>query len=115
MMSQYEKKLIEEKDNLLAELNNIALKDNDTGEWQSKSTQIDESEADPTDHADRFEDFEEKSSLIVQLSKRLQETEKALARISNGTYGRCAVCGGPIETERLNANPSAETCIMHIS
>ena len=28
-----------------------------------------------------------------------------------GTYGRCAVCGGPIEELRLAALPEAETCL----
>jgi len=41
----------------------------------------------------------------------LAEIEAALGRIADGTYGTCAVCGRPIETERLEAVPYASLCI----
>jgi DnaK suppressor protein len=41
----------------------------------------------------------------------LAEIEAALARIDDGTYGRCAKCGQPIATERLEAVPYATLCI----
>jgi RNA polymerase-binding transcription factor len=43
----------------------------------------------------------------------LQEIDDALRRIADGTYGRCAVDGGPIEEKRLNAVPWARYCIKH--
>jgi RNA polymerase-binding transcription factor len=39
------------------------------------------------------------------------EIDAALARIENGTYGRCDACGGPIDEERLEAVPYATLCI----
>jgi DnaK suppressor protein len=41
----------------------------------------------------------------------LVEIEAALARIDDGTYGLCAVCGSPIGEERLQAVPYATLCI----
>ena len=41
----------------------------------------------------------------------LVEIDEALARIENGTYGRCSACGRPIGEERLEAVPYATLCI----
>ena len=41
----------------------------------------------------------------------LVEIDEALARIEDGTYGRCSACGGPIGEERLEAVPYAVLCI----
>lgn len=41
----------------------------------------------------------------------LRDVEAALARIADGTYGRCEECGGEIDRERLDAYPTATRCI----
>jgi RNA polymerase-binding protein DksA len=41
----------------------------------------------------------------------LEEIEAALERIDTGTYGLCATCGRPIDSERLEAVPYATLCI----
>ncbi len=114
MKAHYEQKLIEEKNRLTEKLRSIAKRDEHTGEWQAQSSDVTEHDADANDNADRFEDFEEKSSLIIPLEKQLHEVENALARIAAGTYGHCVVCGNEIEQERLDANLSAETCLKHM-
>lgn len=70
--------------------------------------------------ADRVRDLEDESlaTLIVDLDladtdrdlEELQDVEAALARIREGTYGRCMRCGEPIPFERLNAYPTARRC-----
>lgn len=115
MKSHYEQKLLDERKRLTEELNKIGHLDADSGEWQAKSTAVDESEADPSDHADRFENFEEQSSLVVPIKQRLDEVENALAKIVEGKFGRCVVCNNEIEKERLDANPAAETCLKHLN
>ena len=41
----------------------------------------------------------------------IAEIDAALARIDNGTYGACEVCGKPIGAARLEALPWARLCI----
>jgi DnaK suppressor protein len=41
----------------------------------------------------------------------LEEVERALARIADGTYGWCVRCGEPINAERLMALPRVGCCI----
>ena len=43
----------------------------------------------------------------------LQQVRDALKRIDDGTYGRCIVDGGPIETKRLDAVPWTPYCVKH--
>ena len=43
----------------------------------------------------------------------LRQVREALRRIEDGTFGRCLVDGGPIETKRLDAVPWAQYCIRH--
>ena len=112
-MNSHEQKLIEEKNRLTEELNGIGRRD-ENGDWKANAGDVSESDADENDNADRFEDFEEKSSLVIPLEQRLTEVENALTRILEGSYGKCVVCKKEIEKERLDANPAAETCIAHL-
>ena len=41
----------------------------------------------------------------------LEEIDKALGRIEDGTYGKCGKCGRPIGDERLEAVPWATLCL----
>jgi RNA polymerase-binding protein DksA len=41
----------------------------------------------------------------------LAEIDAALARMQNGTYGRCTVCGEDIGIERLEILPQTARCI----
>ena len=43
----------------------------------------------------------------------LREIDAALKRIEDGTYGRCAAGGEPIEPERLEHLPWATLCAEH--
>jgi RNA polymerase-binding transcription factor DksA len=44
---------------------------------------------------------------------RLAAIDAALDRLAAGTYGRCVVCGAPIQEARLLARPFAATCLAH--
>ena len=74
-------------------------------------TDTKENYPDPTDRASlesnrnftlRIRDRERK--LIVKI-------QEALARIDEGTYGKCEECGEKISLERLNARPVTTLCI----
>jgi DnaK suppressor protein len=45
------------------------------------------------------------------LESTLARTERALAKLDEGTYGTCDVCGEPIAVGRLRAMPDSVTCV----
>src|SRR3954463_14872213 len=47
----------------------------------------------------------------TSLEVTLERTERALAKLDEGTYGRCDACGGPIAPKRLAALPDAVLCL----
>jgi len=49
--------------------------------------------------------------LASNQQKLLQQVNEALARIEDGTYGFCQMCGKPIPQARLEAIPEAELCL----
>ena len=53
------------------------------------------------------------SALVDQAHTHLAEVEAALRRVDEATYGVCEVCGRSIAPERLEARPTARTCITH--
>jgi DnaK suppressor protein len=50
-------------------------------------------------------------TLLDAARARLRDVETALGRLAEGGYGRCEVCGRPIDPERLVARPTASRCI----
>src|SRR5690242_12110376 len=54
---------------------------------------------------------EHATALASQARQHLSDIDAALARLDDGSYGRCARCGGPIAPARLAARPTAATCI----
>jgi DnaK suppressor protein len=48
---------------------------------------------------------------IRQANRHLASVDAALARVAEGTYGVCVVCRRPIPTGRLEARPTATTCV----
>lgn len=53
----------------------------------------------------------EMGALAGTLTDTLREVEDALAKLDDGTYGRCEACDGPIPQARLEAKPAARLCI----
>lgn len=53
----------------------------------------------------------EAGALAAELADALDEVEAAIARLAEGTYGLCEVCGQPIPPARLEAMPAARRCI----
>ncbi|WP_142064502.1 TraR/DksA C4-type zinc finger protein [Pseudarthrobacter sp. B4EP4b] len=71
-------------------------------------------EHDPEGSTIAFE-LSQASALLKQSSAGLDEVDAALARIADGTYGTCAVCGEAIAEGRLEARPWTPFCIRHAS
>jgi len=55
----------------------------------------------------------EQQALAAQLRDQLDDVEHALARLDDGTYGTCEVCGQPIGDARLEVMPATRFCIEH--
>ena len=51
------------------------------------------------------------SALLAQERVHLEDLDRADERLRDGSYGRCERCGGPIGRARLEARPTARTCI----
>lgn len=49
------------------------------------------------------------------LTELLAEVDGALARMDQGSYGRCEICQEPIERERLLSDPLLRYCLDHLT
>jgi len=107
-------KLEIERDILLEELRDMGKLNTDTGEWEATPEEQDIPESDQNDMADRFEDFEARSSMLRTLEPRLNNILKALKGLNRDSFGKCEICKKDIETARLEANPAARTCKKHL-
>ena len=109
-LNYFKEKLLAEQASLAEELRSIA-RQNDSGDWEAIPTaHADQVDGDEADQADFIEDFESKIARLNSLETRYVQITDALKRIEDGTYGICVKSGAPIEEDRLEANPAAETC-----
>jgi RNA polymerase-binding protein DksA len=94
------------RDDLVAELRALGA-DPDSAKVRELDT-VDNNFADSASVAiERAEEL----TLIDQASERLAETEHALARMDEGTYGMCERCGTAISPSRLEARPMSVLCV----
>ncbi len=116
---EYEKMLTEERGAVLRELKEAgaATQSDNQAQWEPKVGDVDSIRSDASDIAERLETYGENAALVRRLKKRIAEIDAALEKIKNNenSFGVCRVCGKKIETERLRANPAAETCKTHIN
>jgi DnaK suppressor protein len=66
---------------------------------------------DQADTGSKTFEREHEMSLAASHREILGQTERALARIEDGTYGICERCGNPIGKARLQAFPRATLCM----
>jgi DnaK suppressor protein len=66
---------------------------------------------DQADTGSKTFEREHEMSLAASHREMLTQTERALSRIDNGTYGICESCGNPIGKARLQAFPRATLCL----
>lgn len=112
----YASLLTEELKKLEAELKSVGRKNPENpADWEPLPERLDILPADENEVADSIEGYEENTAILKQLEIRYNEVKRAIDRIKNGTYGHCTVCGSDIETDRLEANPAAETCKKHLA
>ena len=115
-IDRYKKGLLEEREVVLKELQSVGrINPDNINDWEAVAGEMNNDPAEEEERATEITDFEERSAIEFELETRLNALTNALKRIENGTYGICSVCKKPIETERLEANYSAETCKAHMT
>lgn len=111
----YKTLLEEELKKVEGELKTVGrINPNNPQDWEAVPEEMDTHRSEADEVADNIEAFEGNSAILKQLEIRYNEIKGALERIEKGTYGICEVGGEVIEKERLDANPSARTCLKHL-
>ena len=84
-------------------------------DWEAGQADLNITNADKNELADQLESYEGNTAILKQLEIQLNDVKLALDKISKGTYGTCEASGEPIPEDRLEAMPSARTCIEHLN
>lgn len=97
------------------ELRSLGVQNPDLGsDWIPVAADTEVSEADENVLADKYEDLATREGIVADLETRFNNLRRALTKIDDGAYGICEVCNEAIEPERLEANPAARTCKLHL-
>lgn len=97
-----------------SQLADIAIFNEETGDWIIRTDNIDQTAADISIQADAAEAADERLTIVAELENRFRHLNLALDKIKAGTYGLCEISNEPIEIARLEANPAARTCTAHM-
>lgn len=112
----FKKKLLEERELVTKELQGIGKQNpQNKSDWVPTESDVNQGETDPIDQADNLEELDANNAIIANLEARFNNIEAALKKIEEGTYGFCEISNEPIEVDRLEANPAAQTCKAHLS
>lgn len=80
---------------------------------EDSSAQLSHLAQHPADAASDAFEREKDFSILEQINAELDDVERALQRLDDGSYGTCEACGGTIPDERLEVVPAARFCIEH--
>lgn len=108
-LKEIEAKLEQEHEELLKEIEKIAPQAATEGQPPSVSYPNFGDREDES--ASEVAQFSDNLSLEQTLEKSLRDVEEALARMKNGTYGKCKYCEQEIDERRLQARPTSSSCI----
>ncbi len=107
-LKHFEKLLLTKRKEIVDELTTIKKTLSDGYESSGEITSY------PSHMADIGTDSSEKETLsliITTVSQMLNDIDEALAKIADGTYGYCEICGKEINSERLEFIPHTKLCI----
>jgi len=109
-IAEIKEQLIERKKQIEKDLEAISREDDHEADDRSASFPEYGDKAD--ENAQEITDYS--TSVVTQgvLEKSLEDVEKALKRIDDGSYGVCKYCKSPINVKRLKARPTASSCIV---
>lgn len=70
--------------------------------------------SDQAGDSDQIDEIKEEYFALVNTDAQiLAEVRAALERIDDGTYGKCAIDGEPIDERRLESVPWTRCCLKH--
>jgi DnaK suppressor protein len=101
-MERFKKRLQDKERELLADIGRLEAEARGSGEAEVR---------DSIDDATTSQSTSESLQEETLASQTLIQVQDALKRIEDGTYGKCAACGRPIEAARLEAVPWAAFCL----
>lgn len=105
-LEKYRKRLIEERDRLTESMPTVA---------EAAEPTLDDRQVTAAD-APVIGEIKDVQNRVIELkSDRLERVQAALQSIDDGTYGTCVRCDKPIDPRRLDAEPSAMTCMDCLS
>lgn len=103
-LSRFKKQLIKEKERIILEKEAACQDDESKGAAGDHDRQM-------ADAALHTYDLVMDETICANFDKLIEQIDFALAKIENGTYGKCDSCGIDIKQERLKALPYATLCI----
>lgn len=114
-LKHFKQKLDDEKAKLEGELKTVGrINPSNPNDWQATPTDMEVDTADRLEVAESIDQFEENTAILKELEIQFNDVKLALKKIEDGNYGLCEEDGKPIPVGRLEANPSARTCIDHV-
>ncbi len=81
------------------------------GEGAGESGELSHYDQHQADSASEISDADREEAVIEAVLAQREQVRAALARLDEGTYGRCVDCGGQLSDERLEARPEAARCV----
>ncbi len=108
-LKQIEEELLDRKKKILKDLENISKED--YREADNRSAKFPEYGDKPDENAQEVSEYSTTLATEKILENTLEDIEKALKRIKEGSYGTCKYCGEIINPKRLIARPTASSCI----
>lgn len=108
-IKEIEQQLLTKKKQIMADLSALSRKDNH--EADDRTVKFPEYGDKPDENAQEIADYSTEVMTEKVLEKSLEDIEKTLKRIKDGSYGTCKYCGNPIAPKRLLARPTANSCV----
>ncbi len=109
LLSELQKQLETQKEQLEKELSSFATKDARVqGDWDSKFPRTPQGNLEEA--ADEVEEYSTRLPVEFSLETRLKDINAALEKIKTDNYGICERCGKLIAAERLRISPEAKFC-----
>lgn len=111
ILAELKAQLEQKKKTTIEQLQSIGSRSMDEGAENNFDAKFPDYGDSMEDSATEVADYTKNLSLERDLEKELEDVEKALAKIEDGTYGVCVHCGKDIEIERLKIRPESSSCV----